>query len=406
MSDAESKEDEKYNEDAEEDDDDYPPIIMDLGGSSVKSGFASLRETEPVSVCDTVVGHSKQTQIEYSDIYFGEKAINKEKGKLSLGRPIKHGVISHWDDFQLLVKYILSSELKLSDDDIEYSTLVLSETPLNPRVERERAIQLMFETFNCSSYYTQNNAVFELYSHGQTTGMTVGVGFDTCYTVPIYQGYALSHATTKMNIGGETVDKKLSRLLGAKGANLDSTGMEITQETLEEIKKTKCYVATDYQAEMKNRETAIWKNQNVIKYTLPDGHVITLSSERFECPEIFFQPAFIGGSLSKHRSIAFYAYESLLAVNIDIRKDFAANVCLVGGSSLLNGFTERFSKELKSTVPYSMSTKIGIHAKSRREFAGYTGMSIFSSLSLFKDLTISSEEYEEIGPKIVNRKCF
>ena len=195
MSDSESKDDDKENEDNEDiediEDDDYPPIILDNGSGFIKSGFASLDNDEPVSVCQSIVGHSKHHEIEYSDTYFGEQARLKavcDKDKLSLSHPIKHGIIQNWDDMQLLWKYIFDKELQCVDDDIEYSTIVLSESPLNPRVKREKAIQMMFETFNCSAFYTQNTGVFELYSHGQTTGMTVGVGYDTCYTVPVYQG--------------------------------------------------------------------------------------------------------------------------------------------------------------------------------------------------------------------------
>ena len=184
-SDTESKDDDK---DEEEEYDDYPPIIIDNGSGNIKCGFGSLDNDEPTSVFPSYVGHSKHSQIEYSDIYFGEQAMLKGRDKLSLSRPVKNGLIQNWDDMQLLWKYIFDKELKCLDDDIEYSTIVLSESPLNPRGLREKAIQIMFETFNCSSYYTHSTAVFELYSHGQTTGMTIGCGFDTCYTVPIYQG--------------------------------------------------------------------------------------------------------------------------------------------------------------------------------------------------------------------------
>jgi len=29
-------------------------------------------------------------------------------------------------------------------------------------------------------------------------------------------------------------------------------------------------------------------------YELPDGNSITVGSERFRCPEVFFQPSFVG----------------------------------------------------------------------------------------------------------------
>ncbi len=33
-------------------------------------------------------------------------------------------------------------------------------------------------------------------------------------------------------------------------------------------------------------------------YELPDGNIITVGSERFRCPEVLFQPSFIGKEAS------------------------------------------------------------------------------------------------------------
>lgn len=51
------------------------------------------------------------------------------------------------------------------------------------------------------------------------------------------------------------------------------------------------YVALDYEAELANAETSSEIEQN---YELPDGQVITVGAERFRCPEVLFQPSFIG----------------------------------------------------------------------------------------------------------------
>jgi len=400
--DSEWKDDDK-DEDDDDEDYEYPPIIIDNGTGSIKAGFGVINDDEPSVICESIVGHSKRTDIEYSDIYFGFQAINKEN-KLALSRPIKQGIVQNWDDMQLLWQHILSDQLKCTDEDIEDSTIIMSETPLNPRAERERAIQQWFETFNVSAYYTQNTAVFELYSHGQTTGMSVGVGFDSSYTVPIYQGYALGHAINKTDIGGRTVENYLAKLLYAQGYKLDSAEIMNKVELIENMKQTHCYVSEDYNTEMKQRETAAWKKTNVMKYHLPDGTDISLGSDRFVCGEIFFQPNLIGGHYSSFKSIVENAYASLLSVNVDVRNDISSMITVNGGGSLLKGFVERFERDLCSIVPASL--KIDVKAKSKRQSAVFTGATLLSSLPLFKELCITSEEYEESGPMIVGRKCF
>ena len=216
-------------------------------------------------------------------------------------------------------------------------------------------------------------------------------------------GYALSHATRKMDVGGNNVNKQLRKLLTAKGFNVDH--IVNGDEVMEEIKKRKCFVAADYAVELQNKDSPLWKNINVLKYALPDGHELTLSSDRFECTEIFFRPNLLGGhKVQKYKSICEMAHESLLSVNIDLRREIAGQLCVCGGGSLLNGFTERFGKDLKATVPLSM--KLEIHSKKNRQNAAYIGASILSQLDFFKESCITAAEYEETGPKIVHRKCF
>ena len=231
--------------------------------------------------------------------------------------------------------------------------------------------------------------------------MTISHPFSP-FSVQTYTGYALNHAINKMNIGSQSAGNYLQRLLSSKGFNLDTVANKF--DVIEDIIRTKCYITTDYQTELKLRNTNIWQNNNIMKYGLPDGNDITLDSNRFESCEVFFKPSLIGGHLSRNKSLVQYAYDSLLSCNIDVRPEITSNICIAGGGTLINGFVERFSRDLKNTVPMSM--RLQINAKPNRENAAWIGASILSCLSFFKESVITSEEYEESGPKIVNRKCF
>merc|ERR1712187_1032834 len=67
-------------------------------------------------------------------------------------------------------------------------------------------------------------------------------------------------------------------------------------------------------------------------YELPDGNIITVGSERFRCPEVLFQPSFIGKEAS---SIHDTTFQSIMKCDVDIRKDLYANVVLSGHHDVL-----------------------------------------------------------------------
>ena len=88
----------------------------------------------------------------------------------------------------------------------------------------------------------------------------------------------------------------------------------------------------------------------------------------------------------------------------DIRKDLFFNIVFSGGTSMFPGFSERLSKEICKLAPNAYQKKVRI-SDSVRKYSAWIGGSMISSLSTFQSMWISKQDYDEVGPSVVHRKC-
>ena len=373
--------------------DEMLPIVIDNGSGMCKAGFAS--EDAPRAVFPCIIGRPKHPDVmvgmEQHDSYVGDAALVR-RGVLSIRYPIEHGIVTNWDDMEKIWHHTFYNELRVDPDQ---HPVMLTEAPLNPKANRERMTQLMFETFNVPAMYVSIQAILSLYSAGRTTGCIFDSGDGVSHIVPVYDGYCLPHAVSRIDIAGRDLTDYMGKILTERGYSFFTTA---EREIVREIKESVAYVALDFDAEM---QKSIDSSEVDTFYKLPDEQMITIGNERFRCPEVLFQPGMLGKECS---GIHQQTFETIMKCDIDLRKDLFNNIVLSGGTTMYKGIAERMTKELNAITPAGMS--IRVIAPPERKYSVWIGGSILASLSTFQQMWIAMAEYTESGPSIVHRKCF
>ncbi|CAH7411741.1 actin-like protein 9 [Phodopus roborovskii] len=364
-------------------------VVIDMGSGTCKMGFAG--QTRPTYVVTNIVGcqPKKQTTMGQPkmETYIGEAA--HACPELTLMQPVHNGIVVDWEAAELICHHILENDLRVVTQD---HPLLFTDPPFSPASNREKLVELAFESLHSPAIYVASQSVLSVYANGRVNGLVVDTGHGVSYTVPVFQGYNLPNGIQRLDLAGHHLTTFLAEKILRSNLPLKKEDID----TMESIKHHYCYVASDFQKEQDRPDS---KLRRCLK--LPDGQMITVGKELFQCPELLFHPPETSGPSSL--GLPGMVEHSLCAVPQELRADMEQNVLLCGGSSLFTGFEGRFRAELLQCL--SPDARVVVMAQPNRNFSVWIGGSILASLCAFQSRWIQREQYEEHGPDIVHNKC-
>ncbi|QKX62251.1 uncharacterized protein TRUGW13939_09410 [Talaromyces rugulosus] len=381
------------------------PIVLDGGTGFLKVGYAAQNFPEhqfPSIVGRPILRSEEQgeSDVVLKDVMCGDEAA-AARSMLQISYPMENGIVKKWDDMQHLWNYTFYDKMKI---DPEGRKILLTEPPMNPLKNRQTMAEVMLEGYNFGGVYVAIQAVLALYAQGLSSGVVVDSGDGVTHVVPVFESTVLNHHIRRLDVAGRDVTRNLIALLLRRGYALNRTA---DFETVRQIKEKLCYVSYDLELDQRlSEDTTVL----VESYTLPDGRVIRVGSERFEAPECLFQPHLVDVD---QPGLAELLFNTIQGTDLDVRSSLYKAIVLSGGSSMYPGLPSRLEKEIKQLWltkvlhgdPERLNKfKVRIEDPPRRRHMVFLGGAVLANLIADKeDMWVTKAEWEEQGIRALDK---
>ena len=346
----------------ESEDSSPPVIVIDNGSGYLKAGYSNQSTPEiciPALVGREVLRYGEKIDIEkiketkskkeqkklikqmikerhLKQIMIGDEVI-PFRSLLDLTHPVTEGLITDTEDLYKLWDYAITTKLEI--DDPSDKKVIVTEAPLNPIDNKIKICEILFEKMGVGALNIEPQAKCALFYEGVDTGIVLDSGDGCTHCIPVSDGYILQHCIERMDIAGRHITEYMIRLLQKKGYAFNTSA---DFELVREIKEKFCFVSCDIDSDRQlERSTSFFNSY----YLLPDGSRIHLSDEKFEAPEILFNPGLVGKECC---GIAEMLHNSVNKCPIDSRKKLYGSIVLSGANTLFPGFSTRLENEIKN----------------------------------------------------------
>eukprot|EP01133_Synstelium_polycarpum_P018246 gene18246-21831_t len=397
--------------------DDISAVVLDVGTSYTKGGAAgedspsAVFPTDLGVVCQTgkdgYVGSSQQAIGENQDIdpdvqktyYTGTNAVTYKRPHMNIQNPLSDG-LKH--------------------------PILLAEPSFNTRQIREKVAEIMFEKYHTPALFLSKNAVLTSFASCKASSLVLDSGGGMTSIVPVHDGYVIKNAIVKSNLAGNRLTEEYYRILSQKNIVIKPANLikkvevkpgefKVSSTEIPHLTESfKRYCSLDTVRDLKEcafrvSTGAVGEDLNIatVPYELPDGNLLEVGSDRFQIPELMFnpQPLNDADSTANYSGLAKMIFESVEKSDPDIRRDLISNLVLSGGNTTFQGFQDRLYNELGDLSSAFGKVKFVTPSPAERKASVWIGGSILGSLGTFQQMWMSKSEWEEFGRPLVEKKC-
>lgn len=381
------------------------PVVCDNGTGFVKTGYAG--DNFPSLIFPSMIGRplmraeEEFKDIELKDVMVGDECA-KYRSMLETSYPVDNGIVKDWEGMTHLWNYTFFERMKI---DCKDHKVLLTEPPMNPTDNKKRMVETMLEKYNFPAAKVSIQAMLVLFAQGLLTGVVVDSGDGVSHIVPVWEGICPPNLIKRLNVAGRHVTRYLIKLLQVRGYAFNRTA---DFETVRQIKEKLCYVGYDLEVEQR---LALDTTTLIKTYELPDGRIIKMDRERYEAPEVLFNPGLLD---SDSGGIHEMLFDMIQEADIDLRSHFYKHIVLSGGSTMYPGLPSRLEKEMKDLYLKRILNgdtkalakfKLGIEDPPRRKHMVFLGGSVLADIMKDRDeFWISQKEWAEEGVRILEKK--
>nr|VZI15730.1 unnamed protein product [Spirometra erinaceieuropaei] len=397
--------------------DEVGALVFDFGSYTLRGGFAG-EDTPKIDIPSNVGSVPSKDDASVAKRIIGSNVFVPREN-MEVKPFLKEGLVEDWDVFEDVVAYMINY---LIPYERTQHPVLFSEPAWNPKLKREKMTEILFEKFELPAFYLAKNAALTCFANGRHAGLILDCGASCTAAVPVYDGRVLTQGVVRTPLAGDFIVRQCGKLLreevkmelvpyyrvAAKEAVKDREPARFTERKLPPLTESykafmehnliQDFAATVLQVSDDRYDQNQMDTFPMISYEFPNGYNVELAHERFQLPEAMFDPSILpvrsayaftleecGGN--SMLSMSHIVASSISLCDIDIRPNLYNNVVVVGGTSLIMGFTDRLQRDLNIKTPPSMRLKVNFPSSlPERRFSSWVGGSILGSLGTFQQI--------------------